>query len=231
MEKVLIVDDSLCFGRALSICKERIEKLTYSFDYIYAVVYAVPENKDMIDIYFEELSLPRVFQWNIFHHLHTSNACVDIDGVLCIDPTNEENDDGVLYENFLLNAKPLFIPTVKIKTLVSCRLEKYREQTEWWLNKHNIEYDNLILLDLPDKETRMKWGKYGEYKANVYLQSGNSFFIESSLKQANTIARITQKPVFCVETFEMIHISQKIQRCIVGRMKAKVKYILEKIIN
>ena len=48
---------------------------------------------------------------------------MDIDGVLCADPTPEENDDGEKYRHFLLNAPPLFIPKVTIGTLVTSRLE------------------------------------------------------------------------------------------------------------
>lgn len=51
---------------------------------------------------------------------------MDIDGVLCADPTPEENDDGEKYRHFLLNTPPLFIPKVTIGTLVTSRLEKYR---------------------------------------------------------------------------------------------------------
>jgi uncharacterized HAD superfamily protein/hypoxanthine phosphoribosyltransferase len=209
IEKVLVVDDSLYEGQAKNKCEIRLAKLNYNFKYIYTVIYINPHKLDMVDIYFEILPSPRVFQWNIMHYSDMSEWCLDIDGVLCVDPTENENDDGVLYENFILNAKPLFLPTVKINTLVSCRLEKYRKKTEIWLKQNNINYDNLILLDLPTKQERIKWGKYGEYKADIYLKSNCSLFIESSLIQAKKIAKITYKPVFCIENFDMIHYIRK----------------------
>ncbi len=229
IKRVLIIDDSLWSGKALSNCKQRIEKLPYNFNYIYGVVYVLPESKDLTDIYFEELPIPRVFQWNLFHHTLISNSCVDIDGVLCVDPTKEENDDGARYEDFILNARALYTPTVKINTIVSCRLEKYRVQTEQWLAEHNIEYNNLVLLDLPNKEARIKWGKYGEYKAKVYMQSSCSFFIESSLKQATTIAKITGKLVFCTETFDIISIPHSNSYYMVNRIKQKIKSVFKRI--
>lgn len=63
---------------------------------------------------------------------------MDIDGVLCADPTPEENDDGEKYRHFLLNTPPLFIPKVTIGTLVTSRLEKYRPETEAWLQKNHV---------------------------------------------------------------------------------------------
>lgn len=204
IKKVLVVDDSLYSGKALAKSKDKIEKLQYDFQYIYAAIYIVPESIHLIDIYFEMVSPPRVFQWNIMHHPYLTQSCVDIDGVLCLDPTEKENDDGPLYEFFLNNAIPYFTPTIKIHTIVSCRLEKYRKHTENWLSQHNIQYDNLVLLDLPDKETRIKWNRYGEYKADVYQRSGCMLFIESSVSQASIIAHVTGKPVFCIENFHLM---------------------------
>jgi uncharacterized HAD superfamily protein/hypoxanthine phosphoribosyltransferase len=204
IKKVLIVDDSLYYGQAISICKQKVQNLNYNFQYIYAVIYIVPEKISVVDIYFEILPNPRVFQWNIMHYPDMSEWCLDLDGVLCVDPTEEENDDGLLYKNFILTAKPLFLPTVKINTIVSCRLEKYREPTIVWLKQHNVKYDNLVLLDLPTKDARIKWGKYGKYKAEIYLKSNCSLFIESSLSQAKEISKISKKPVFCIENFDMI---------------------------
>jgi len=42
-----------------------------------------------------------VFEWNALHHSNPERFCVDIDGVLCRDPTEAENDDGESYLEFL----------------------------------------------------------------------------------------------------------------------------------
>jgi uncharacterized HAD superfamily protein len=54
-----------------------------------------------------------------------------------------------------LNAPPLFIPGSKIGTIVTSRLEKYRIQTET-LEANNIKYNDLVMLDLPNMETRQQ---------------------------------------------------------------------------
>lgn len=202
--KVLIIDDSISSGSALRKTKEKLAHVT-GYEIIYAAVYARSSSKHLVNVFCEIVDGDRIFQWNMFHHKkYLMESCVDIDGVLCTDPTIEENDDGEKYKNFLLNAKPKFLPTVKIKTLISCRLEKWRKETCLWLKTHNIEYENLILLNLPNRDARIKWGKYGEYKAAEYRKAQYKFFIESSLNEAKTIKQITGKPVFCIETMGLV---------------------------
>lgn len=203
IKNILVVDDSIAHGYAINRAKEQLKNEPFNF--IYFVVYARTKSKDKVNTYCELLDGERIFEWNLFHHQNIlERSCLDIDGVLCRDPLPEENDDGEKYHKFLLTAEPKFIPTVKIKTLISCRLEKYRNETMFWLKKHNIEYENLILLNLPNKEARVNWGKYGEYKANEYKKPQYIFFIESSLKEAQTIKEKTGKSVFCIENMSLI---------------------------
>ena len=206
--KVLVIDDSMRSGQTLQSTKEKIEAAELPHDVYYGVVYVSPtpaKAKEKVDFYCEELSLPRIFEWNIMHSWVFSESCVDIDGVLCFDPSDEDDDDGSRYEAFLTNAKPYHYPAVRIKTLVTCRLEKYRDLTKAWLAKHGIEYDELVMMDYPDKAARMKEGRHGLYKAEVYKESGATLFIESSLHQAKQIASESGKAVFCVDTMQMIY--------------------------
>jgi uncharacterized HAD superfamily protein len=163
-----------------------------------------------VDYCLEHVSTPRYFQWNIFNHTTLNKACFDIDGVLCVDPTDAQNDDGPKYRQFLLNAEPLYIPGTKLGTLVTSRLEKYRKETETWLRKHQIQYQELVMLDLPSAEARQKANNHSKHKAGHYSSSNYVLFVESDLRQAVEINRLTKKPVFCTQTFEMIYNSQSL---------------------
>ena len=204
VRKVLVVDDSVATGAAMTLAKNKLAPLTDKFDFLFMAPIVSSCGKDMVDIYCEVIDDCRFFEWNVFHHGLLKNACVDIDGVLNTDP--EYDDDGPVYMQFLHNATPLFVPSVPVGTLVTCRLEKYRQPTEEWLKKYNVLYDNLIMLPFSSKEERLKWGKHGEYKARYYAQSQCILFIESSKQQADIIANISHKHVFCVETNELIYI-------------------------
>lgn len=203
IRKILVVDDSIDRGTAMTNAKSKLKDIHYKdIEVLYCAPIATSFGSTMADICFEIIDDDRVFEWNLFHHRILENACVDIDGVLCLNP--KEDDDGVKYREFLNSANPLFTPTVTINTLISCRLEKYRVQTEKWLKDNNIRYKKLILLDLPDKASRIKWGKHGEYKGAYYKESDCCLFIESSQHEAATIARCSNKPVICVETNELL---------------------------
>ena len=207
-KKILIVDDSIASGSALRECKKNLEHLSLKFEFEYCVVYATPDKERTVDYALETVSTPRYFQWNIFNHSTLEKACFDIDGVLCVDPSSEENDDGMKYREFLLNASPLYIPGSKIGTLVTSRLEKYRNETEAWLKANGVKYDKLIMLDLPDMNARQKANCHAAHKAKEYRLKYYNLFIESDLNQAIEINRITKKPVFCTENFKMIYNSQ-----------------------
>lgn len=205
IKDVLIVDDSIHSGVALNKTKDKLYSagITHKYKIKYLAIYAREQSIKMIDYYFEIVPLPRVFQWNYLNVKRSDSFCYDIDGVLCVDPTNEENDDGEKYRNFILNAKPLYIPKSKIYAIVTSRLEKYRPETETWLKNHNIRYDNLFMLDVPSKEDRIRLNCHAKFKAEIYSLVKADLFIESNDKQAKEIAEITGRQTICVETDNM----------------------------
>jgi uncharacterized HAD superfamily protein/adenine/guanine phosphoribosyltransferase-like PRPP-binding protein len=202
--KILLVDDSLNLGHAMGRAVQSVRDAGYSGEIVTCSAIVTPEARKAVDIFFLEVALPRVFEWNIFHHIVINNACLDIDGVLCVDPSDQENDDGAGYRQFIANAVPRYLPTQKVKYIVSSRLEKYRPETELWLKKMNVRYEKLHLLDLPTKEQRLLQNNHHGHKAAIYASSGCELFIESNVNQARAIAEITKLPVFCTDTMQMI---------------------------
>ena len=193
---ILILDDSVDSGRSMRRVLSELESLRDGRTFITAAVYASNHGRSAVDLYFEHVDMPRFFAWNLFHRNELAHCCVDIDGVLCNDPTHEENDDGARYLRFLENATPLARPTYRIGHLVTSRLEKYREPTERWLNAHNIQFEHLHMLDLPSAAERRRLGCHAQFKASVYRSLGTStLFIESEPNQAMEIARLSGKPV------------------------------------
>lgn len=199
--KVLIVDDSIASGNAQKLLRERLSKAKLENITIKTLaVYARECSKNMVDYYFEILESPRIFQWNYLNHPHIEKWCFDIDGVLCVDPTDEENDDGERYKKFLLSAPPLYIPKYEIYALVTSRLEKYRSETMQWLKQNGVRYKSLYMLDLPSKEIRQKLNAHASFKAEIYSQLPEAtLFVESNTKQAKDIAILTGKPCISVE--------------------------------
>lgn len=201
---ILIIDDSINTGAQIKIIKKIIYDNNLSHNIDYAAVYASKKSEKNVKYFYQVVKQPRCFEWNIFHHSLINNSCVDIDGILCRDPTNNENDDGINYEDFIINVKPLIKPTVKIGWIVTCRLEKYRHITEEWLKNNGIVYDKLIMMDLPSKSARILLNNHAEFKANVYGQTRAKLFIESSGEQAIKIAQLSGRFVYSYENNKII---------------------------
>lgn len=208
VESVLVVDDSVKSGRQMTETRNRLEERDLPFEISYAAIYVSPWGHEYVDYWAEVVAPPRVFEWNMMHHPVLQYSCVDIDGVLCRDPTPEENDDGENYREFLADVEPNVVPNQTIGYLVTSRLERYRTETERWLDRHGVQYDELVMMDLPSKEARQEQGNHARYKAEVYDSTDASLFVESDPRQAAAICQRTGKPVFCYETKEMIQPGQ-----------------------
>jgi len=204
LDRVLVVDDSVNTGREMRETRGQLERHDFPFEIEYAAVYTSVDGHRYVDHWHEVVSQPRVFEWNIMHHPMLKTWCVDIDGVLCRDPTTEENDDGERYREFITNVDSRVVPSEEIGWLVTCRLEKYREETEAWLDAHGIEYDELVMMDHPSKAARQEAGNHAEFKAETYDSTGADLFIESSPQQAAEVAARTGKPVYCFESNRMV---------------------------
>ena len=167
-QKVLVVDDSVSSGWEMRRLREQFESSDLEIETLFLAAYVSKKALDVVDIALEITDPPQIFEWNLYHHPHLINSCVDIDGVICRDATKEEDDDGQRYRQFLETAEPRIIPTVTISWLVTSRLEKYRELTENWLRKHGVKYKHLIMQDLPDLATRKQRRSDAKFKAEVF---------------------------------------------------------------
>lgn len=191
---VLLVDDSARTGRAMREATEKLERLSGLRVTTY-VVYGIETSGKDIDIVAATVPEPRVFQWNVMHHSVLAAACVDLDGILCVDPLPHQNDDGALYVEFLKNAQPLHLPTRPINAIVTSRLEKYRSLTDEWLAKWGVKYETLAMLDLPNAEERRRLNAHAAFKARVFRKLDAKLFIESDERQAGEIAELSGKSV------------------------------------
>lgn len=233
IKKILIVEDSVCYGNSILEVKEKLQEMSLSHEYIFFAAYVTQLGKKYVDIYLRMIGFPRLFEWNYLHNGLLQNACCDIDGVLCNDPSDIENDDGENYLNFISNTQVKLLPTAQIGYIVTSRLEKYRPQTEAWLRKNGIEFKQLIMMNVETAEERRALGNHAEYKATFFKTHKDAFwFIESDAGQAEIINRITDKPVFCVDNHHWYNGSVKtewITKIKVNRPKS-IKDIVLKIV-
>lgn len=203
-KRILIVEDAYGGGQRF---REKVASLPVNIrkKVTTLAIYSATESPT-VDIYFEHVPYPRVFEWNILHHdIYTGQACYDMDGVLCEDPTAKQNDDGAQYSKFIKDARPKYVPTYTIKTIITSRLEKYRKPTEAWLKKHGVKYEKLIMLEGYTAEERVQAGIHGQFKAQEYAKDDYALFVESNYNQALEINQLTGKPVYCIDSNVLIN--------------------------
>ena len=114
VSKALVVDDSICSGSEIRNARRRLAAAGLKHEILFSAVYGLPGSADVCDIVLEICHQPRIFEWNLLNHTLLQSTCFDIDGVLCRDPTEEENDDGDRYRRFIRSAEPYLLPQAPI---------------------------------------------------------------------------------------------------------------------
>lgn len=229
IKKILVIEDSSSTGESIRKAKEELKEIEKYIECVYMAVYVCRRTKTLVDISFKTVEQPRIFEWNFMHHGFLKSACVDIDGVLCVDPTSEENDDGEKYREFIRTAKQKYIPTAKIGWIVTSRLEKYRKETEEWLQQKGIRYNYLYMMDAESAEERRRIGNHARFKAEIFKNTKDAmWFIESEAEQAKEISKLTKKAVFCINSQEFLRDSWKYSW--LWRIRWEISSFLKKVL-
>lgn len=196
---VLIIDDSVGSGRSFQRARAQVAEAGVKGRLVWCSVYGEILDHPDVDIVLEQTGEPCLFEWYLMHDPVLADCCVDIDGVLCGNTGEGEDDDGPRYANFLASVGPLYSPSQEIGWLVTGRKKKYRAETEAWLARHGVRYRNLVMFDNDGVNAG-----HAAHKAAFYAQVPAVLFIESEQDQAEEIARLSAKPVLSIETQNMI---------------------------
>lgn len=199
--KILIVDDSTT-STAQTMNEIRRCLQSSDLEICYGAVYKESGNS-VVDYSYAQIDQVRIFEWNWRKHWILRNSLIDIDGVLCEDWQGLEGEDDNRYYQHLIEARILYKPLVKVKALVTNRLEKYRSATVHWLAEHNIEYDHLYMYQAESAQERRSNNDHASVKAAIYSSINARLFVESDQRQAMIIRHTTNKPVLCIETMKI----------------------------
>lgn len=199
--KILVVDDSINTGKAIAQAKLWTSGMP---NVSYAALYARVANRQEVDFHYRCVETPRVFEWSLWGNRRALNgAFCDIDGTLVDDPDPKLTDEQ--YAEFVKSTSLIRPLSVRIGTLITCRLEKYRSATEDWAKRNGVEYGRLLMMDYKSAKDRRREMKHGEWKGSHYRDDPlANLFIENVEWQANAIRRISRKPVLCLARNEVL---------------------------
>jgi len=194
--KVLLVEDSVETGKTLEDAYNLISAIKKDVIVHKTALIASENARSFVDNYYKIIPQPRLFEWNLMHAKRGKLAS-DMDGVLCENCPKGVDLNERQYERWIKRAKPYRIPSFNIDTIVSNRLEKYRKDTEEWLQNNNVNYNELILWNLPSKKDRH--GMQAERKAKEILRINPDIVWESSYVEAKKIWEVTRIPTICFD--------------------------------
>ena len=211
-DRVLVVDDTCYSGKAINEAKNQLRDFK-EYDFIYCIAFLEGLHPEMVDIWLDDVSnytkkdIQVIYEWNIFHHYPyiMLKFCFDMDGVFCTEESRPDDRYESDYELFIKFAKPLFTPKVPIGAIVTYRITKYKDVTEYWLKENGIVYQNLIMFNARSWQERNGSGVSPEMMKAVWYKEHPEYllFIESNDREAQRIHEISGKQVFCVSTNKM----------------------------
>lgn len=198
--RVLIVDDASAYRAAMPRAVEMVQKAVPGADVLKCAVYVTPGAVSEFDVAMDVCPKPRLFEWNWWRSGKLLYCCLDIDGVICLDPTRDQKRDPEQYRHFLGNASPLYLPRKGVGALVTGRSAAFRTETEDWMRRNGVKFQKMHMFDGPsprDKE------KHSRSKADFYRKSDYGLFLESNDKQAAMISEMSGKDVVCIGSMKL----------------------------
>lgn len=202
--KLLVIDDSVYVGTAISWARQQLAGRKA----VYAAVYA--RRPEFVDIYAVEAPSPHLFEWNIFNNGviagHSADKrlrggiCFDFDGVICENPVKPYTPRTWLPAAVPTGWMPRF---VEIPLVITARLERWRKPTEQWLKRYGVKVKEMIMHPARSEKKRDKIFDVAEYKGAGFRDSKCSLMFESEPNQAAIIAATSGKPVIVPRTGEV----------------------------
>ncbi len=209
---MLVVDDTVYNGYAMRAARQQMQGRAA----VYSAVFVRPGHTDAVDLYGQVLPSPHLLEWCLWntglvagwaqHPALRGGIAMDFDGVLCEDcPAGMDGDDTSLgderYRHWLANARPKRLPRMlRVPLIVTFRLEKFRKETEHWLQKWGISCDQLVMHPARSFAERQRQWNAGAHKGDVFRASPCGIFIESDCRQAKAIWQAARKPVLALDT-------------------------------
>jgi orotate phosphoribosyltransferase len=186
--QILVVDDSLWSGGQLGKVRDRIIAADLPHNVRYGAVYVVPESARLVDTFHSKVPIPRVFEWNILHHPLLGMSCVSFEA-LAGQPAHGDLPP------------PRLQPTYRISHIVAMQPPEAEAGVQAWLQRHGIVYDQLVLVPPGDLNSDAVISR----KAEIYRTTRSWLYFESTSEAASRLALATRRPVFALDTWEMLY--------------------------
>lgn len=200
-KKFLLVDDSYRTGNSMDEALAMMLNLGVKRDNIATAALIVgKKGAEVLDHHYCVIERGRFFEWNMLHRKVL--LATDMDGVLCEDPPPQARDSELIYKKWLIDAKPYLIPFFEIECIITSRIEKYRKETEFWLQKNNVRYKSLIMSKESTREAQRSVGLNHKIVALQLIKP--DIYWESSTKEGVLIKASVKCPILLIDQKNII---------------------------
>lgn len=197
----LVVDDSVWSGKEMAKARARIEASGQRHRVTYAAVYAEPGGIEHVDLYYQKVVAPRVFEWNVLHHPLLATGCIAFEDVLWPEADETRHLNG---RNSAM-CRPLFRPSCPVGWIVTTQPQDRRRFIEDWLAYNDIVYEGLEFVAPVGAGQNRTVDDVCRDKGRLYRRKNASLFIEARADHAALVARAAKKPVFSYENGRMTY--------------------------
>jgi hypoxanthine phosphoribosyltransferase len=204
IKRVLLVDDSVNSGESFIESTKKILKKNPNVIIRRAALISTPNGKKKVDYVFLIKKPKHIFEWQIIQGFKLTKLATDMDGVLCEDCPVGISLVEEEYIKWMKNAKPFMIPTNEIDTIITSRIETYRDITEKWLKENGCKYKKLKMMDLKNDYNK-DFEKVISFKIDAIKKSKPELFWESDFRQAVEIHQKSKVPVLCTDEMALLN--------------------------
>jgi hypothetical protein len=201
IHSILLIDDTIHKGTMLGSVKKQITDYRRDLEIQVATLFVSGGRTDLADYYVQLKEKPDILEWNLLSSTWGfGKPSTDLDGVVCEDCPKGVEDDTPEYKKWLVEASPYLPHPRGFDSIITGRREKYRAETEAWLESHKVKYERLVMLDnhIPKTTENISTLKIQSLKA-----TNANWFWESDYRQAARIRRETGIPTLSVEEMKL----------------------------
>lgn len=123
---ILFIDDTIASGTTLKQIYKKLKEHNF-VPSASAVAFAGPNVRNLVTYAAALYRLPHYLEWCFVNTGWARTMAYDFDGILCEDPTVYDTDPA--YKEFLLYAKPLYLPKIFPINIISARCEYTRTRS------------------------------------------------------------------------------------------------------
>jgi hypoxanthine phosphoribosyltransferase len=171
VRSILLVDDSVDRGDSLEAAKAIVAQCPRPTRITTAALIAHrPEASGLVDLHYRVVPHPAIFEWNLMHAKVMTRLSASLEGVL---------------------DRPGRIPMYSIDCVLASGSEANRGETEAFLRKHRVLYDELVMRD-------------GRSKIEILASAPPDLHLEGTLVEAQQIASATGIPTISLDEMQLL---------------------------